>query len=57
MLFIKDYEFTHTRMQFSNFKRRTTQYEDISITANSEKSIEIDHIFLHSHRQVMILSN
>ena len=61
MLFIKDYDFIHTRnLWFSNFKKEvlsTTQYEDISRVANLEKSMEIDHIFLQSHRQVKILSN
>jgi len=55
MLFIKDYDFIHTRnLRYSNFKRRffqTTQYEDISRAANLEKSMNINHIFLHSHRQ------
>ena len=55
MLFIKDCDFIHTRkLQYSNFKRsffQTTQYEDISRATNLEKSMEINHIFLHSHRQ------
>ena len=53
--FIKDYDFIHTRnLRYSNFKRRLfqiTQYEDISRAANLEKSMEINHIFLHSHHQ------
>ena len=48
-------DFLHTRnLQYYNFKMRffqTTQYEDISRAANLEKSMEINHIFLHSHRQ------
>ena len=53
--FIKDYDFIHTRnLRYSNFKRRffqTTQYKDISRAANLEKSMELNHIFLHSHHQ------
>jgi len=61
MLFIKDYDFTHTINLWFLFYKETlsaTQYEDnISKTVNLEKSMKIYHIYLHSYSQVKILDN